>query len=144
MNETAHTNVLILETIVETAIYSYDLEGMENFYSNVLNLPVIGKEVDRHVFLRVGPSSVLLIFKPETTLQGHQLPAHGTTGPGHLAFGVKSEVLDAWRACLVAYGTAIEMEKTWPKGGRSIYFRDPAGNSVEIITPDVWGTPSGW
>src|SRR4029077_18016396 len=28
--------------------------------------------------------------------------------------------------------------------GRSIYFRDPAGNLVELVTPGIWGLPSGW
>ena len=41
-------------------------------------------------------------------------------------------------------GDASELETTWPRGGRSLYFRDPAGNSGELITPGVWGTPSGW
>jgi catechol-2,3-dioxygenase len=144
MNETTQPTDLILEAIVETALYSDDLDGMESFYTCALNLPVIGKEIGHHVFLQVGPSSILLIFKPDATLQGNRLPAHGTTGPGHLAFGVRTEVLDAWRARLVANDIAIEKEMTWPKGGHSIYFRDPAGNSVEIITPSVWGTPNGW
>jgi catechol 2,3-dioxygenase-like lactoylglutathione lyase family enzyme len=24
------------------------------------------------------------------------------------------------------------------------YFRDPSGNLVELLTPGVWGLPSGW
>ena len=42
------------------------------------------------------------------------------------------------------HGIAIEDEVTWPKGGKSIYFRDPSGNSAELVTPGVWGLPSGW
>ena len=42
------------------------------------------------------------------------------------------------------YGVVIEKEVGWPKGGRSIYFRDPAGNSVELVTPGRWGLPGGW
>jgi hypothetical protein len=34
---------------------------------------------------------------------------------------------------------AIEADFEWPKGGRSIYFRDPAGNSVEFAEPRIWG-----
>ena len=33
----------------------------------------------------------------------------------------------------------IEAEFEWPQGGRSIYFRDPAGNSVEFAEPRIWG-----
>ena len=32
----------------------------------------------------------------------------------------------------------IEKEVTWEKGTNLIYFRDPAGNLVEIITPGSW------
>ena len=27
---------------------------------------------------------------------------------------------------------------TWPNGARSIYFRDPAGNSLECAEPGLW------
>ena len=42
------------------------------------------------------------------------------------------------------HGVSIEKEVEWPKGGKSLYFRDPTGNSVELVTPGVWGLPSGW
>jgi catechol-2,3-dioxygenase len=32
----------------------------------------------------------------------------------------------------------IEIEITWPGGGHSIYFRDPAGNSIELATAKTW------
>lgn len=141
-NDEAIAAPLRIETIVETSLYAHDLDRMELFYSDVMNLRVITKEAGRHVFFSVGPGSVLLIFKPETTLHGHLLPAHGSTGAGHVAFGVKA--LDAWRHRLTQLGVAIEKVQSWPRGGHSIYFRDPAGNSIELITPSVWGTPSGW
>jgi hypothetical protein len=34
---------------------------------------------------------------------------------------------------------AIEADFEWPKGGRSIYFRDPAGNCLEFAEPKIWG-----
>jgi catechol 2,3-dioxygenase-like lactoylglutathione lyase family enzyme len=73
-----------------------------------------------------------------------ELPAHGTTGAGHFALGIRPETLDDWRRHLATKGIAIEKEVTWPRGGRSLYFRDPAGNAVELVTPGVWGTPAGW
>jgi catechol 2,3-dioxygenase-like lactoylglutathione lyase family enzyme len=130
--------------IVETAIYATDLTAMEDFYVKVLNLHVIDKEVVRHIFFSVGPGSVLLIFNPESTQHGHHLPAHGAFGAGHVAFGVPESSLAVWRERLLEQGIAIEREQSWPRGGHSIYFRDPAGNSIELITPRVWGTPSGW
>ena len=47
--------------------------------------------------------------------------------------------LDDWRQHLEAAGIAIEQTVDWPRGGRSFYFRDPAGNSLELATPKIWG-----
>jgi catechol 2,3-dioxygenase-like lactoylglutathione lyase family enzyme len=96
------------------------------------------------VFFRVGDGSMLLLFRSEETLKGDHLPAHGARGPGHFALGIATEDLDAWRRRLAEHRVAIEHEESWPRGGHSLYFRDPAGNSVELITPGVWGLPSGW
>jgi catechol 2,3-dioxygenase-like lactoylglutathione lyase family enzyme len=133
-----------IEAVIETAIYVDDLDQAETFYRDVLGLGPTGKEPGRSVFFRVGQTSMLLAFLAETTLRGEHLPAHGTKGPGHFALGVRSEALDAWRRRLEDHGVAIEQEVTWPRGGRSIYFRDPSGNSVELISPGIWGLPSGW
>ena len=107
-------------------------------------LEIIGHEAGRHVFFRVGAAGVLLVFNPQATLQGGLLPAHGVRGPGHFALGVRADDLPAWRERLAACGVEVEKEVRWPRGGHSLYFRDPAGNSVELITPGVWGLPSGW
>jgi catechol 2,3-dioxygenase-like lactoylglutathione lyase family enzyme len=133
-----------IECIVETAIYVDDLDRAEAFYRDVLGLVVIGREDGRHVFLRVGDRSMLLIFNASATLKGGMLPAHGATGPGHFALGVRPGSLDRWRTRLADHHVAIEHEMQWPRGGHSLYFRDPAGNSVEILTPGLWGLPTGW
>jgi catechol 2,3-dioxygenase-like lactoylglutathione lyase family enzyme len=133
-----------IEAVVETGIYVDDLDQAELFYRDVLGLPVIGKEIGRHVFFQVGQRSVLLAFQPAATLRGEVLPPHGTRGPGHFALGISPDDFDTWRDRLAAQRVVIEKEMRWPRGGRSLYFRDPAGNSVELITPGCWGLPSGW
>jgi SAM-dependent methyltransferase len=135
---------LSIETVVETAVYADNLDAMEKFYTTVLGLPVIDKETGRHVFFRVGNGQVFLVFKADTTLKGDALPSHGARGPCHFALGIAPESYDPWRRRLTARGVAIERETSWPLGGRSIYFRDPAGHLAELITPGVWGTPVGW
>jgi catechol 2,3-dioxygenase-like lactoylglutathione lyase family enzyme len=130
--------------VVETGVYADDLDRAEAYYRDVLGLEVIGREKDRHVFFRVGAASVLLVFNPQATLKGDVLPAHGASGPGHFALGVRGEDLSGWRERLAAYGVAIEKEVQWPRGGVSLYFRDPAGNAVELLTPGLWGLPAGW
>ena len=133
-----------IRAVVETAIYVDDLQTTEAFYWTILDLRVIAKDPGRHVFFQVGEGHVLLAFLAEATLKGDQLPAHGTTGQGHFALGVDADAFDAWRNLLQGHGVAIEKEVEWPRGGKSIYFRDPSGNSVELVTPGVWGLPSGW
>jgi catechol 2,3-dioxygenase-like lactoylglutathione lyase family enzyme len=87
---------------------------------------------------------MFLVFNPTCTSEagveigGVSLPAHGASGPGHVAFRVPSAALPAWKARLANAGLAIEAEIDWPDGGRSFYVRDPAGNSVEFASPEVW------
>lgn len=131
-------------SVVETCAYADDLELAERFYVDVLGLPLLSKEPGRHVFFRVGERNVFLVFNAAVTIRGDHLPAHGARGPGHFAFAITADGLDAWRDRLTQCGVAIEREEHWPRGGRSLYFRDPAGNAVELITPGLWGLPSGW
>jgi catechol 2,3-dioxygenase-like lactoylglutathione lyase family enzyme len=135
---------LNIKAVVETALYADDLDAAEDFYRRVLGLSVLGRESGHHVFFRVGEASVLLAFRAESTRKGDVLPAHGASGPGHFALGIEAEAFSAWRAHLQGHGVRIEKEVEWPRGGRSLYFRDPAGNAVELVTPGVWGLPSGW
>jgi catechol 2,3-dioxygenase-like lactoylglutathione lyase family enzyme len=131
------------KAILESTLYCKDLEAARDFYSEVLGLEIIGAEKGRHVFFRCG-SGVLLLFNPERTLQvwlsadSRVIPSHGAEGPGHLAFAATAAELGRWKRHLESSGVAIETEVTWPQGGRSIYFRDPAGNSLEIATPELW------
>jgi catechol 2,3-dioxygenase-like lactoylglutathione lyase family enzyme len=133
-----------IECLVEIGVYADDLDAAEPFYRDVLGLVQCGKEAGRHVFFQVGDRGILLIFRPEATLLGDRLPAHGARGPGHFALGIAAGDLDAWRLRLREHRVKVEHEQNWPHGGHSLYFRDPAGNSVELITPGVWGLPSGW
>jgi catechol 2,3-dioxygenase-like lactoylglutathione lyase family enzyme len=135
---------LKIKAVVETAIYVDDLQTAETFYGTILGLQVMGKEPGRHVFFQVGEASVLLAFLAAATLKGDQFPPHGASGPGHFALGIEAEVFDAWRKLLQGHGVTIEKEVEWPRGGKSLYFGDPAGNSVELVTPGLWGLPSGW
>jgi catechol 2,3-dioxygenase-like lactoylglutathione lyase family enzyme len=130
--------------VLETSVYARDLEAAERFYTAVLGLDVIGRMPGRHVFFRCG-QGVFLVFNPDETEReahlsaGIAVPFHGARGPGHMAFAVREGDVEAWRGRLQAAGVAIETEIRWPNGGRSLYVRDPAGNSIELATPRLWG-----
>lgn len=129
---------LPIDGIHEAALYVADLERAERFWLR-LGLERIGRAPGRHVFFRAG-TDLLLLFDPRGTIGGGQVPGHGTVGPGHVALGVAdSAALEECRAALEREGIEVEAETEWPTGGRSIYFRDPDGNSVEFITRGSWG-----
>jgi catechol 2,3-dioxygenase-like lactoylglutathione lyase family enzyme len=69
------------------------------------------------------------------------VPSHGARGPGHVCFRIGEDVLPSWREKLVRAGISIEAEIDWPRGGASVYVRDPAGNSVELAPARIWGLP---
>jgi len=135
---------LKIHSVIETGIDADSLDAAEDFYGRILGLPVIQKDPDHHLFLQVGDSDVLLVFLPDASRKGDSLPAHGATGPGHFALGIPRQDLDRWRQHLTSHGIPIEQKVDWPRGGKSLYFRDPAGNLVELVTPGIWGLPSGW
>jgi catechol 2,3-dioxygenase-like lactoylglutathione lyase family enzyme len=131
---------------VETCIYSSDLEKMKDFYINTLGPEFVSEEKDRYAFLKAG-QSMLLIFNPNKTLVSNgsngiiQLPIHGAITPPsiiHFALEIEKQNYDTAKQILKERNIKIEKEVTWGKGTNSIYFRDPAGNLVEIITPSSW------
>jgi catechol-2,3-dioxygenase len=127
--------------IFETVLYAEDLGAAECFYRDVVGLEVIARG-DLAVVFRCG-GGVLLIFDPrKSRAPGRNVPSHGTSGAGHVAFATKPDDLSAWRKQLREAGIPIELEMDWEEGGRSMYFRDPAGNVVELAPPTLWG--GGW
>jgi catechol 2,3-dioxygenase-like lactoylglutathione lyase family enzyme len=124
--------------VLESGLYARDLDAAERFYKQVLGLEVLFREDGRHVFFRCGTGTVL-VFKPGATQMSETVP-HGSTGAGHVAFAVEDDRLAAWRDHFAAHEVEIEHEEDWGEPGRSLYVRDPAGNSVELATPTLWDT----
>ena len=131
-----------LHAVLETSLYVADLDRAVAFYENVLGLRPITDSYfpgGRGAALQVGPGpSVLLLFRADITRCEGALPAHGTTGAGHVAFRVEAHEFHAWRQRLLRYGVAIEREFVFGDNPPSIYFRDPDGNSLELAVSGIW------
>ena len=126
-------------TILETCLYADDLVAAERFYRDVLGLQLVNRKAGRHIFFRCG-STMLLVFRSEASRDpAADVPPHGCVGAGHVAFQVPPSELDDWRARLVEQGIEIERVVDWPGSEQSIYFRDPAGNSLELAPASIWG-----
>lgn len=130
-----------LSRILETCLYATDLAASADFYADVLGLPLVSRVQGRHAFFRAG-EAMFLLFRPEATESSTEVPPHGARGSGHVAFAVQAGELPRWRRHFHEHGIPIEREVEWPRGGKSLYVRDPAGNSVELATPEIWGAPS--
>ena len=121
----------------ETVLYADDVPALVAFYSEVVGLTAIEPPDAHSAAFRLEDGNVLLVFDPNRTSQaGRFVPEHGTSGQGHVAF--KVDELDARAHELRSHDVEIEREISWPLGGRSVYFRDPAGNSVEYVEGQIW------
>lgn len=132
-----------LDRIVETALYCDDLARSRAFYVDILGCEVL-LDSARLLAVSVGGSSVLLLFQRGATLEplptpGGVVPPHGGIGSQHVAFAVGDRnQLEAWAAKVEDRGVEIESRVRWPRGGESIYIRDPDEHSIELITPGLW------
>lgn len=128
--------------VLETVLYALDLESAEEFYTGVLGLTPYARTKGRHVFFKL-ENQMLLIFNPDAvqkpTTGPLPVPPHGAFGEGHVCFKASASEIEAWRRRLDELEIAIEADFEWPNGGRSIYFRDPASNSIEFAEPRIWG-----
>ncbi|AUH35118.1 glyoxalase/bleomycin resistance/extradiol dioxygenase family protein [Paracoccus tegillarcae] len=132
---------------LESALYADDLDAAIGFWQDVMGLDCFQHNEGRHAFFRVSNAprpQVLLVFRAAVTQQPPAadarlpVPPHGATGPGHFCLAVAPDRLDEWRGHLEKAGVTIEADFLWPNGARSIYFRDPAGNSIELADPSIW------
>ena len=128
--------------ILETVLYVDDLAAARDFYRGVLGLSETVEDA-RMLAYDVARRGMLLLFErgssSETiTIPGGTIPPHDGRGPAHAAFAIPADALAEWERHLASHRVAIEGRVTWPRGGRSIYFRDPSGNLLELATPGLW------
>jgi catechol 2,3-dioxygenase-like lactoylglutathione lyase family enzyme len=131
-----------LTGVLETALYVDDLEQARSFYERLFELPVLYSD-GRMCAYDVSGGGVLLLFQQGAStkaveMPGGVIPAHDGHGPAHIAFSIAAADLPAWENRLAEFGIEIEARMTWPRGGRSLYFRDPDQHLLEVATPGLW------
>jgi catechol 2,3-dioxygenase-like lactoylglutathione lyase family enzyme len=131
-----------LSRVLETALYVADLDKAAAFYADVMGLPCIHADHRMRAF-DVGGNGVLLLFPQGGSLQpietpGGSIPPHDGSGPMHVAFSISKDELESWQDYLQSVGVALEGRTQWPRGGVSVYFRDPDNHLLEIATPGLW------
>jgi len=128
--------------VLETCLYVDDLERAASFYETLFGFERLDSD-QRFCALDVAGRCVLILFLRGATrepvrMPGGVIPVHDGAGPLHFAFAIPSEDLPAWEQRLSAAGIALESRVKWPRGGESLYFRDPDNHLVELVTPGTW------
>jgi catechol 2,3-dioxygenase-like lactoylglutathione lyase family enzyme len=128
--------------VLETSLYVDDVARSEEFYLRVFGFQKLQGD-DRFCALSVESQQVLLLFRKHGTTEpifipGGMIPPHDGEGTTHLAFTIPLESESEWSGHLVAHKIAIESRVEWPRGGFSLYFRDPDGHLVELVSPGCW------
>ena len=127
-----------LSRVLETALYVADLDKAAAFYAEVMGLTCIHGDHRMRAY-DVGGNGVLLLFPQGGSLQSIETPG-GSIPPhdGYVAFSVVADELEAWQDHLQAAGVALQGRTEWPRGGISLYFRDPDDHLLEIATRGLW------
>ena len=133
-----------LTDLKETCLYVDDLGRAKKFYQEVMGLQTLVAD-DRFCAFDVEGKHVLLLFvrgisTKETELPGGIIPPHDGAGQIHAGFAVDAHELPQWESHLTSHSVTILSRVRWPLGGTSVYFRDPDGHLLELLTPGVWRT----
>ena len=128
--------------IVETALHVVDVTRSAEFYQRLFGLERIAGD-DRFCAFAIPGNAVLLLFKKGGAYEsvptpGGMIPPHDGSGRMHFAFKISADSVKACERELAAQNIPIESTVHWPRGGMSLYFRDPDEHLVELITPGCW------
>lgn len=128
--------------VIETALYVEDLPRAIAFYQRLFGFRILQQD-RRFCAFDVGGTHVLLLFLRGAShtameLPGGRIPPHDGSGPTHFGLSIPAGSDAEWARRLNDAGVTIESVVAWPRGGRSLYFRDPDGHAVELLTPGVW------
>lgn len=132
-----------LNGVLETVLYTQDMDRARDFFETVMGLRAHTAD-HRFTAYPLG-WNMLLLFAEGQTCDTVELPdgmgtipPHDGTGRQHIALAIDADQLDAWATHLRHHDVLIEGRTHWPKGAESLYFRDPDGHLLEVVTPGIW------
>jgi len=132
-----------LNGVLETILYTQDMAAARGFFEDVMGLTPHTAD-HRFTAYPVGWNMLLLFAEGQTRdtveLPGDMgtIPPHDGSGRQHIALAINADQLEAWESHLRVHGVVIEGRTRWPKGAESLYFRDPDGHLLEVVTPGIW------
>ena len=128
-----------IRALGEIALRVTDLEGMQEFYERVVGLELM-QRFPEAAFFKIadgyaGHTQILALFDRKNQA-GYQGLGAALTTVDHFAFTITFSDYQAERERLEALGLTLSTaEHPWVHW-RSLYFRDPEGNQVELVCYD--------
>ena len=128
-----------IQGLGEIALRVSDLDTMQEFYERIVGLEVMRRFPD-YVFFRIaagiaGHTQVLALFDRSARPDYQGLDAARTT-IDHIAFGIALEDYQSELERIRGLGVeAITKTHAWTQW-RSIFVKDPEGNTVELVCYD--------
>ena len=125
--------------LVELGLRARDLPAMARFYQEVVGLELV-RSFPGHIFLKAGAldSPLGRSEHPQLfVLFDRKVPLDTTrTTLDHFAFEIALEEYEAEKARLESLGATVHTKEFGWMHGRSLFFDDPEGNTIEFIAHD--------
>lgn len=128
----------VIKGLGEVALRVNDLDGMTEFYANVIGLE-LWRRFDGGVFFRIadgfgGHTRVLGLFdrRDRDPVQ----PQAGATTLDHFAFEIPLSAYQTELARLKVLGLSVRTREFPHQHWRALFVRDPEGNTVEFVCYD--------
>jgi catechol 2,3-dioxygenase-like lactoylglutathione lyase family enzyme len=143
-----------LDSVAHVTIPVGDLEEAEAFYVGLLGAQLL-RRFDREAFLEARPERAAEVDADNSPLHfalrfgdspefhvflQRGLPRKTPVAHPHIALQVDADELDSYRARLMAAGVPLDgPRRLGPPGHASVYFADPWGQLLELVTMGYQG-----
>jgi catechol 2,3-dioxygenase-like lactoylglutathione lyase family enzyme len=136
-NPRPHSPFQAIRAIDYTVIFVRDMAAMRRFYEGILRFPLTRELSPGWIEYQIG-GNTLALARPSRTAQDAPTPAGSASL--QLAFKVAAPDVDRCADELVRQGVELlEPVTDQPFGHRTLFFRDPDGNLLEVYA-ETWLT----
>jgi catechol 2,3-dioxygenase-like lactoylglutathione lyase family enzyme len=125
--------------VLESALYYRHAERdtVLRFYDETLGMRRVAGWDDGTAY-RLGGGVLLLFDRDLVAEREGPVADHGAEGRGHVCLVAEPGRYDEIRERIASIGVEITHDHEWSQEKRSFYFKDPAGNLLEVADADLW------